>query len=242
MTCFLAAGLLARSLTIREEKIENAVPQTPRTERVTAVSETRQRSRDTKTTTGVNVLAIQETSDSASTPDSTPVSEWVVYITGKVRKPGVYRLSAGARLFQLVEAAGGLDSLADPVVVNMASSLEDGLHVHIPARETPTTGANATQVPSMPNPPKTPQTQARQTYSASRHERNKPKTSSLVNVNRASEEELTSLKGIGPTLAKNIIKHRQENGLFRAVDDLLQVKGIGAKKLEGLRGNVTVGP
>ncbi|MDR2137547.1 MAG: ComEA family DNA-binding protein [Synergistaceae bacterium] len=174
----------------------------------------------------------------------TPLQEnmWVLYITGKVRRPGVYKLPAGSRLFQLVEAAGGLEGSADPVAVNMASSLEDGLHVHIPARQAPTPGERTASVPANSGFQNTAQPSARQARSASQNKQNKTKTSGPVNVNRASEEELISLKGIGPALARNIVVHRQKNGPFRTVDDLLQVKGIGEKKLEGLRGDVTVGP
>jgi competence protein ComEA len=235
MVCFLTAGLVVRSLTVHEvheEKIENEapqIPQTPRTEKTEAAPETRPRQRNTKTVTGVNVLSIQEPSVPSPTrqgdggEEDETESKWVVYITGKVRRPGVYRLSADSRLYHLVEAAGGLDSLADPVAVNMASPLEDGLHVHIPPRQAPAIGENATR--ALPVPPSATQPQTQQAHSTPRNERNKAKTSGSVNVNRASEEELTSLKGIGPVLARNIIKHRQENGLFRTVDDLLQVKG-----------------
>ena len=65
--------------------------------------------------------------------------------------------------------------------------------------------------------------------------------SSKVDVNRAGVEELTSLPGIGPALAKRIVEYRQENGPFRSVDDLMAVKGIGPKLLGKIRDRVTVG-
>jgi competence protein ComEA len=245
MACFLGAGLVARSLTAYEEKIENTTP-TPPAERTETGAETRPRSRGTQKAAAVNVLPVQEPAarqEEQRQQDSEPENEWVVYITGRVRRPGVYRLSAGARLFQLVEAAGGLDDQADPVAVNLASSLEDGLHIHVPARsgQNPTTEERATRTPAKPDLSNATQSQARQTRSTSRNNKT-TEASGPVNVNRASEEELISLKGIGPALAKNIVKDRQANGPFRTVEDLLRVKGIGAKKLEGLRGDVTVGP
>jgi competence protein ComEA len=63
-----------------------------------------------------------------------------------------------------------------------------------------------------------------------------------VDINEASVEELISLKGLGPVLARNIAEYRRKNGRFRSVADLLRVKGIGAKKLNGLRDSVTVNP
>ena len=154
-----------------------------------------------------------------------PQSNWVLYVTGAVRRPGVYTLPAGSRLFKLVEAAGGLDASADPAAVNMAAVLGDGLHVHVTKKgeEQP---AYASYGNPAPGAPKT----------------GLPKTGLPVDINRASVEELTALKGIGPVLAGNIVEYRFKNGRFRNVDDLLHVKGIGHKKLEQFRDSVIVGP
>lgn len=63
----------------------------------------------------------------------------------------------------------------------------------------------------------------------------------LVDLNTAGAEELDTLTGIGPALAQAIIDYRAEHGAFESVDELLEVKGIGEAKLEGLRGEVTIG-
>ena len=155
-----------------------------------------------------------------------PEREWVLYITGAVRRPGVYSLPAESRLLQLVEAAGGLEASADPVAVNLAGFLQDGLHVHVPAKgEEPP--AHLTH--SMPGP-----AVATAGVSGGR--------GSLININRASAEELTALRGIGPAIAANIVEHRLRNGQFQSVDDLLHVTGIGRVRLEQLRDHVTIGP
>ena len=62
----------------------------------------------------------------------------------------------------------------------------------------------------------------------------------LVDLNTASATDLEALPGIGPTTAEAIVDHRERNGPFRAVDDLLDVRGIGDAKLEQLRDRVTV--
>jgi len=62
-----------------------------------------------------------------------------------------------------------------------------------------------------------------------------------VDVNRADVDELRSLPGIGPGLARRIAAHRDEHGPFRSLDDLRRVKGIGAGKLRALEGSVTSG-
>ena len=56
-----------------------------------------------------------------------------------------------------------------------------------------------------------------------------------VNVNTAMAAQLTALPGIGDTIAQAIVDYRDNNGAFRSVDDLLQVNGIGEKKLAALR-------
>ena len=63
---------------------------------------------------------------------------------------------------------------------------------------------------------------------------------SRVFLNTAGEPELTSLPGIGPVLARRIVAHRQRDGPYQRLEDLLQVQGIGPKLLERLRPFVTV--
>lgn len=62
-----------------------------------------------------------------------------------------------------------------------------------------------------------------------------------VDINTATAEELQELMGVGPVLAQAIVDYRAEHGPFASVDELLEVSGIGEAKLEGIRGDVTVG-
>jgi competence protein ComEA len=64
--------------------------------------------------------------------------------------------------------------------------------------------------------------------------------SKLININTANSRELELLPGIGPALAARIIAYRTENGAFRSVDDLDNVKGVGPRTLDRLRPMVTV--
>lgn len=66
-------------------------------------------------------------------------------------------------------------------------------------------------------------------------------TETKININTASAEELTALPGIGPSYAQRIVEHREKNGPFKKVEDLLNVRGIGEKTFEKIRDRLTVG-
>ena len=68
-----------------------------------------------------------------------------------------------------------------------------------------------------------------------------PEPPAPININTASAEELETLPGIGPALAERIIAYRETHGLFKNVDDLINVKGIGEAVLSELRDLVSVG-
>lgn len=63
----------------------------------------------------------------------------------------------------------------------------------------------------------------------------------LVDLNTATAEELETLTGIGPALAQAILDYRAEHGDFHSIDELMNVRGIGSAKLEGLRDEITIG-
>lgn len=146
-------------------------------------------------------------------------SNWVLYVTGSVNKPGVYTLKEGARVYQLVGAAGGLTSNADEVAVNLAAPLSDGAHLHVPQK------GERRREPDIIN------SVSVNTFA---------QKSQLLDINTATESELRGLSGIGPTLAQRIIAHREKNGRFKQVADLIDVPGIGGKRLETISPFLTV--
>jgi competence protein ComEA len=151
-------------------------------------------------------------------------TEVVVHVVGAVAAPGVQRLPTGSRVIDAVEAAGGAAPDADLSRVNLAAVLADGQQVVVlRPGEAPPAAAGAG--PSGPG-----------ADDGAGGEGDGP----LVDINRASAAELEELPGVGPATAEAIIAHREQNGPFASVDDLLDVRGIGEAKLEQLRDRATV--
>jgi competence protein ComEA len=145
-----------------------------------------------------------------------------VHVAGAVHRPGVYRLPPGARVDDALRRAGGPRPRADLAAVNLAAKLEDGRQVLVPERgSAPTTApAAATATAGAPAGTAAP--------------------AQPVNLNTATLEQLDTLDGVGPGIAKRILDYRRQHGGFRRVEELGEVPGIGAKRLATLTPLVTV--
>jgi competence protein ComEA len=147
----------------------------------------------------------------------------VVQAAGAVQRPGVYRLPNGARVADVVTAAGGPAADADLQAVALAAKVTDGARVYVPRQgETAPDAATA--------PPST----AGSSVTA-------PTSAAPLDLNQATAAELDTLPGVGPATAKAIVDYRTDHGPFSSVDDLLAVRGIGPAKLDGFRSLVRVG-
>jgi competence protein ComEA len=183
---------------------------------------------------GGDLATIHGGSSSASPVDASGVtapngSTIVVEIVGAVRRPGVFHLPAGARIGDLVEAAGGygprLDTDRASRELNLAARLADGDRVSVPSRDeaassTSGTGGGAGSAAGTPGS-------------------GKPPAGSPLDLNKATQAELEALPGIGPVTATKIITSREEQA-FTAVDDLRTRKLVGAKTFGKLKDLVSV--
>jgi competence protein ComEA len=142
----------------------------------------------------------------------------IVDVAGWVKHPGVYEFSPGDRVVDAVEKAGGARPGADLSAINLAAPLVDGTQVVVP-RSGQAGGA---------------------TGSIAGAATGATSVGGRLNINTATEQQLESLNGVGPVLANAIVQYRTQHGLFRSVDDLLGVSGIGPVTLEELRPQVTV--
>ena len=138
----------------------------------------------------------------------------IVHVAGAVRRPGVYRLAAGSRVFDAVRRAGGARRRADLAALNLASKLEDGRQVLVPLRGAAPAAAGGTAAAQTEGQP--------------------------LDLNTASAEQLDQLDGIGPGMAAAILKYRDQHDGFGSVEELGEVPGIGEKRLASLREQVRV--
>lgn len=138
-----------------------------------------------------------------------------VYICGAVQNPGVYELPLESRIYQLVEAAGGMSEDADGQSVNLAEIVSDGQMVRIPSHA---------------------ETEDRPEENVSTG----ISTDGKVNINTASVDQLMTLNGIGQTKAEQIITYREENGAFPDTESIMQVSGIGKGTYEKIKNSITV--
>lgn len=172
-----------------------------------------------------------------------------VAIAGAVKAPGFYELPEGARVQDLIDAAGGVSAGAEMEDINIAARLIDGYTLSIPAGaqvvvEQGRVSARSGTAVMAQNPPEytrsgwsataTPEAPAPVADSLPARD---TASSGLIHLNTASKEELESLPGIGPKTAEKIIVFRSQH-VITSVDDLMQIQGVGEKKVESLRGLV----
>jgi competence protein ComEA len=135
----------------------------------------------------------------------------VVHVAGEVREPGVYRLTAGSRVTDAVERAGGVTARGAPDSINLAAKLADGQQVVVPAVVSTAGGASA----------------APATGSTA--------TDGPISLGSATVEQLDTIEGIGPVTAADIIDFRDQQGGLSSIDELDQLSGIGPATMEALR-------
>jgi competence protein ComEA len=132
----------------------------------------------------------------------------VVDVAGAVRRPGLYRLSQGARVADAITRAGGLTQRAERTAVNLAAPIADGEQVLVATRGSPAGGTTGSDPGATAGP---------------------------VSLSSATAEQLDTLPGVGPVTAQKIVDYRQAHGPFSSVDGLDAIPGIGPAKLAELR-------
>ena len=151
-----------------------------------------------------------------------------VYVCGAVVHPGVYELPVGSRLFEAVRMAGGSLPEADEAYHNLARVVTDGERIYILSVEESSTLSLTERV------------NGEQTPSANVTTGQISANGGIVNLNTATAEDLTGLPGIGQSRAEDIIAYRNKVGKFLAIEEIMNISGIGEAMFERIKDKITV--
>ena len=164
----------------------------------------------TSTTSTPTASVSQQNFSSGGT--SAPTTDGIkVYVVGAVKNPGLYTLATGARIYDLLQAAGGTLPKANLVAINMAAKLSDGQEVYVTlVGETPPTYVGGVPGPGTGN------TSGGNTSGGNT-------SGQLVNINTASTDELSQSLHISKKSAQAIVDYRTQHGDYSSVDQLAQV-------------------
>ena len=180
--------------------------------------------------------------DEAESEAAASVSEIYVDIGGAVISPGVYKVTENTRLYEVIEMAGGLADNADIDMINQAEFIEDGEKIFIPEKIPAADASGELNNNGSEDVSELDSTESRtneDSYYSAESLSSGSGRSGLVNINMAGKEELMSLDGIGEVMAERIIEYRKTKR-FRKTEDIKSVKGIGDKKYEKIKQNITV--
>ncbi len=148
----------------------------------------------------------------------------IVHVTGSVKKQGIVKLEEGSRILDAIEKAGGITEKADLSKINLAYTVQDGQKIYVPNINDKEETVSITE----------------DAGEGIIKEDNNSNKNGKININTASQTELETLNGIGPSIALKIINYRNENGNFKSIEDIKNVPGIGDAKFESIKENISV--
>lgn len=175
------------------------------------------------------------------------IKKMYVDIKGAVKNPGVYQVNEENIINDVINLAGGLLDKAYVDNINLSKKVQDELVIYVYTKdEIKKNNLQENQTCSSNNYIITECTENKVSIITSNENNennennNSSVSSSLININIASIEELTTLPGIGESKAQNIINYREENGYFKTIDEIKNVNGIGEATFDQLKKYITV--
>lgn len=143
-----------------------------------------------------------------------------IYVSGEVNNPGIVTIESDKRLYDAVEKLGGVTQNADLNRINLAIKLNDEEHYIIPK-------IGEDNIIS-------------QDISVNNIDTIKNEQTSKININTATIEELDNLPGVGEATANKILNYREENGIFKSIEEVKNVNGIGEKKYIDIKDKICI--
>jgi competence protein ComEA len=140
----------------------------------------------------------------------TRIGRIVVQVAGAVRNPGMFEVDDDTRVGEAIELAGGTTTIAETAEINFARRVVDGEQIFVPKRAVGSREAKTVSIPV------------------------------VLDLNLATGKQLADLPGVGQDLGAAIVAHRRRIGKFTSIEQLLEVKGIGPRKLAGIKKRVRV--
>ena len=160
----------------------------------------------------------------------------IVHVSGAVNKEGIVELEENSRISDAINKAEGLKENADTKNINLAFKLEDGMKIYIPTVEETIEKNEQNQNGNMID-----QTSKYVTSSSGvvqeeqTNEKSEQNKNEKININTATQTELETLPGIGPSTSLKIVNYREENGKFKSIEEIKEVSGIGDAKYENIK-------
>ena len=134
-----------------------------------------------------------------------------VYVCGEVQNPGVYEVTADARVCDVIDKAGGFSEYADAKALNLADHVEDAEKIYVPNMQEDRL-----------------------------QEEDSQEEDGLLDLNKATKEQLMTLPGIGETKADLILEYRETKGPFQSVEELMEIQGIKERTLNQIKASVKI--
>ena len=166
------------------------------------------------------------------------IEEYKVDIKGEVINPGIYTLKKYSRIIDCIELAGGLTENANTTVLNLSKKITDEMVIIVYSN------AEVAEFKKTKELEKQVQDSCIQKNEDSLKNDacidDDSSNTSLISINTETEDELSSLSGIGPSKAKQIVEYRTTNGPFKTIEDIKQVPGIGDSIFAQIKDYITI--
>lgn len=175
------------------------------------------------------------------------ITYYYVDVKGAVNNPGVYKLEENKRVIDAINNAGGIREDADTSIINLSKKIIDEMCIVVYTKdeiakfkEKNITVNEIVNEIHKENNIKDSFNDAKVEYNNITSIDSETNTNSKISINTATKEELLSLSGIGDSKADAIIKYREETGLFKQIEDIKNVSGIGDALYEKIKDNITI--